>query len=671
MKGGSRRRFLFLVLALLLPALVPAGCTGLRPEAVAEQFFALWAAQDYPAMYELLSSSSREAYTKEYFVERYGSISRGIGLEGVVVEEIERTASEGHRVELSLVARLETSTVGSIPVHYRVEMSREKRGAPWLLQWQPGLIFPELTDKRRVDLQVELPRRGAITDRNGKVLAGAGMFKEVGAVPGRYEDEAALAAALEGLLGLSREAILAKLHQPWVREGLYVPLALLAPGQEQLVERLLQIPGVMIDEVERRSYPAGTVAAHLTGYLGEISAAELEEMKAEGYAAGDLVGKSGLEAALERLLAGSKGNTLRILEEDGSEAALIARRERRDGEEVRLTIDLELQECAAAALGTKRGAVVALDPQSGAVLALYSSPGFDPNRFIAGMSAAEWQELQEHPGKPFLNRALSGVYPPGSAFKPFTAAAAVAEKVLDPAAKMDITGERWQASPSWGDYYVRRVHPELTRVDLFEAMKYSDNIYFARAGLALGEEKFVEYGKRFGIGEEIPLPLPVARSRLAREGIKSEIQLADSSYGQGEVMFTPLQMALLYCAFAAGGTIPQPRLLMDEDPAPWKESILDAAVVKTVHRALVETLHGANAPGAAGIVPGFTVAGKTGTAETEGGEGNICWYVTYGPAEAPAIVVAAVVEGGRWASTDALPVGRAVLECYLRMAGEQ
>ncbi len=657
--------FLCCIWMLVLLPLAPAGCTRVRPETAAEQFFALWSEQDYLAMYELLDSASREAYSEDYFVERYTNISRGIGLQGVELKEVEKRGSGAGQAEFSLAVHLETSTVGMIPVNYSIELRRENKGSPWLMQWHPGLIFPELSGDRKVDLKREIPKRGVITDRNDKILAGPGLFKEVGAVPGRYENEELFTADVELLLGLSRETITNKLHQPWVSEGLYVPLTVLTPEQESLVEQLLQIPGVMINEVQRRSYPAGAAAAHLTGYLGEITADELAEKKDEGYGSGDLLGKSGLEAALDRRLAGSKGYTLSILEDDGSEVALIAKRELEDGEDITLTIDLDLQYCAAEALGRKKGAVVALDPHSGEVLALYSNPGFDPNRFIAGLTAAEWQDLQEDPAQPFLNRSLSGIYPPGSVFKPFTAAAAVAEKAIDPAAEMEISGELWQPSAAWGDYHVRRVHPELKSVNLDDAMKYSDNIYFARAGLALGEKKFMEYGGRFGFGEEISFPLPVARSRLAREGIKSEIQLADSSYGQGEVRITPLQMALFYSAFAAGGTIPQPRLLLPAEPAPWKENVIGPAVAETVHRALVETLHGARAPAAAGAVSGFTAAGKTGTAEVDTAEGNICWYVTYGPAESPGIVVAVVIEEGAWASTDALPVGRAVLEHYL------
>ena len=661
--------FLGVVLMLLLLPAIAAGCSRSGPEAAVEQFFALWTEGDYRAMYSLIDSASQELYDEDHFVERYGNISRGMGLQGVEVREAAREDSGACRAVFDCEVRLDTSTVGEIPVNYTVEVSREKRGAPWLLQWHPALILPELSDNRRVDLRHQDPQRGAITDGKGRLLAGPGTFKEAGAVPGRYEDEAIFAADVGRLLGLSRETILDKLHQPWVQEGLYVPLATLVPGEESLVDRLLQIPGVMINEVERRIYPAGAAAAHLTGYLGEITAEELAECGGIGYGEGELLGKAGLEAALERRLAGSKGYTLRILDEEGGEVALIAEKKLVQGEDVALTIDLDLQMCAAGALGDRRGAVVALDPHSGELLVLYSSPAFDPNRFITGLSAAEWGELQGDAARPFLNRALSGLYPPGSAFKPFTAAAALAEGVIDPAAPIEITGETWQLSEAWGDYHVRRVHPELKRLDLNEAMKYSDNIYFARAGLALGVQKFMEYGERFGFGEEIAFPLPVARSRLAPEGITSEIQLADSSYGQGEVMITPLQMALMYCAFAGGGAIPRPSLVLPAEGTPWKENLLEPAVVQAVHRALVETLHGSNAPAAAGIIPGFTAAGKTGTAEVDRGEGNVCWYVTYAPAKSPGIVVAAVIEGGGWAGTDALPVGRAVLERYLQAAG--
>lgn len=651
------------LLVLVILCLTP-GCSRLRPGAVVEQFYTLWGEQDFAAMYELLDSTSRKEYSEERFTERYAGISRGIGLEDIELTELEKKESGTRQISFSLSVKLKTSTVGKIPVQYEVQLGREKWGAPWQLQWHSGLIFPELTGESMVLLEPAPPRRGAIYDRHERMLAGPASFKEVRALPGVYEEEAQFVSAVAPLLGLSEEVITDKLHQPWVREGLYVPLAVLDPKKKKVIKKLKQVKGLCLEDVQQRTYPAGASAAHLTGYLGEITAEELEEREEEGYREGDLLGKYGLEAALEKKLAGSKGYTLRIVGEDGGEIALIAEKKPQNGEDVELTVDLELQKCAAKALGKKRGAVVAMEPRTGELLVLYSNPGFDPNGFIAGLTDAAWQKLQEDEAQPFLNRAISGVYPPGSAFKPFTAAAALDAQALSAEEKIKIKGKRWQRSQSWGEYYVRRVHPEVEELDLEEAMKFSDNIYFARAGLALGKQKFARYGGRFGFEEQIPFLLPAARSRLSEEGFKSEIQLADSGFGQGEVLVTPLQMALLYCPFAGKGSIPRPQLLPGE-PKPWKEEVVSPAVAETVHRALVGAVHGAGAPSAAGAVAGFKVAGKTGTAETDTGKGNICWYVTYGPARSPELVVAVVMEGAGWAAADALPVGRTVLERYL------
>lgn len=672
--GGATKRsrgtgavLTVLLAAVLLPA--GSGCSGAdEPGRVAASFLAAWCELDYEAMYALLDEPSRDKYEKDYFINRYTAIGKGIGLRTVQAEPGEKIESSGDRVSFSFTATLDTNTVGPIPIENTLALTRADRGSPWLVEWHPGLIFPELTGDRRVDVQRAAPRRGTIYDRHGRILAGLRTFTEVGAVPGRYANEEEFVRAVAALLEISPSLIKSRLSQGWVKEGLYVPLALLPPERESLANELLLIEGVMLNHVERRYYPAGAAAAHVTGYLGEISAEELEEKKKYGYNAGDLVGKAGLEAALDELLGGSFGFTLRILEADGSEAAIIAAREGHPGEDIHLTLDYDLQLAAAAALGNKAGAVAALDLASGEVLALVSNPAYDPNEFIAGLTAERWQALQNNPDRPFLDRALLALYPPGSAFKPFTAAAALDTQSLDPAERVRIEGESWQPGPSWGEYKVKRVYSERTSLNLDEAMKYSDNIYFARVGLSLGVNLFEQYGERFGFGEKLLFPLPVAVSRLSRSGIGSEILLADSSYGQGEVLITPLQMTLLYCPFAGGsGAIPLPRLLLSGEPGPaaWKEDAVSPAAAARVHRSLVEAVHGAGAPARNGIVPGYTVAGKTGTAQVNPAAGNICWYVTYGPAEQPALVVATVVEEGEWAGEEALPVGRAVLEYFL------
>ena len=669
---GSRSAGTFTI-HLLLPFLLiwllfSDGCTSIPPGLTAEEFYRLWGKKEFAAMYELLDNTSRSLYPKEDFINRYRDITDEIGLDSVEIKGIEEIESTAGAAVFLISANLKTATTGSLPVQYRVAISRKKRRDPWRLKWHPGLIFPPLDEHSRVELKFSgSPRRGLITDRHGEILAGPRRFKEVGAVPGVYEDEGPFVTALEKLLKLDSQYILEQLHQPWVSEGLYVPLTVLAPEEEKLIDRLLQIPGVMINEVERRYYPLGAATAHLIGYLGEVTAQELEDNRGKGLHAGDLIGKTGLEATQEENLAGKRGYTLRILGADGGEAAVIAHQEPVDGQDVALSIDSALQKYAAEALGDRRGALVALDPRTGGIRALCSSPAFDPNRFIAGLSAAEWNRLQEEEAGLFLNRALSGIYPPGSVLKPLTAAAAIAEGFLDPEEMIEITGDRWQPDPSWGDYYIRRVRPDVEQLDLDRAMKYSDNIYFARAALALGKGKFKEYSERFGFTRSLPFPLPVALSRLAPDEIKSKIQLADSGYGQGQVMATPLQMALVYSAFAGEGSIPKPRLLQEEEAAIFEEAV-KPGVAQRVHQALVEALHGAGAPSAAGRITNFKVAGKTGTAEIDREKGNICWYITYGPADSPSLVVAVVLEGGAMASTDALPVGRAVLKYHLLKA---
>jgi penicillin-binding protein len=651
-------------------ALSAGGCRGAgeRPETVAEAFLQAWIAGEYGVMYDLLDQTSRGKYDWEYFHGRYTGISSGIGLQDVNYTLGERRENgERNRTRIAFEANLFTYTVGAIKIQNSITLTRADWRLPWRVEWHPGLIFPELTGNRKVSLHREAPRRGSIFDRHGRPLAEYRTFKEVGVVPGRYSDREGLVRAVAALLEIPPRSIEEKLNQPWVKEGLYVPLAVLAPEQETLLPELLRIQGVKINNVERRYYPAGKMLAHVIGYLGELTAEELSEKKEFGYYSGDAAGKLGLEAALEHVLGGQFGFTLRIMEEDGSDAAIIASRELKQGEDVILTIDLDLQQAAEEALAGKIGAVVAMEPATGELLALASSPGFDPNWFTKGLSTEQWQALLADPARPFLNRAIWGLYPPGSTFKALTAAAALDAGVLDPAEKVRIEGEGWQLSPAWGGYQVKRVYSNRTLLDLDEAMRFSDNIYFARVGLVLGPALFESYGDRFGFGEKIPFELPVAVSRLSKNGINTEILLADSSFGQGEIIMTPLHLTLVYCAFAGAGRMPLPRLWFSGEPAPapWKEAVISPATAGVVHRALINAVSGAEAP-TAGTAAGFTAAGKTGTAQVELGGGNICWYITYAPAGAPQIVVTVLVEGGGWAAQDALPLGRAVLESYFQ-----
>jgi cell division protein FtsI/penicillin-binding protein 2 len=639
------------------------------PEQVAATFLENWHEQKYEAMYETLTAEACANYDQDHFINRYQNIERGIGLTGLDYAIVGGKPENEKRHMVYFTVNLHTGTVGDIPVDNTMLLVREAPGGPWKIAWEPSLIFPELTGNRTVELQRLEPERGLILDRFKRPLVAYRNFKQVGVVPGRYDDRSSLVQKISALLDLTPEQINKALDQPWVAEGMFVPLTVLEPDKEHLANELLAISGVMIDHIRRRYYPGGADTAHLVGYLSEISDEELAEKRSEGYYVGDLTGRHGVEAVADARLTGSFGFQIQIIEGDGTAASLIANKEKKDGEDVVLTIDLDLQAAAAEALGEKTGAVVALEPNSGEVLALVSKPAFDPNWFMTGISAAQWQTLMEDPRRPLTNRALNGLSPPGSVIKPVTAAAALEEGILNPEERVAITGKRWQPSPSWGGYHIERARDEFEWVNLFEAMIYSDNIYFARLGLSLGEEKFTFHARRFGFEQEIPFPLPVSPSCIAKNGIDREPLLADSAYGQGEVLMTPFHLALVYCAFANGGTVPVPRLFLEteSEKEPWLDDIISRETVDTINRALVETVHADEAPAADGRVRGITVAGKTGTAQLDHRTDNICWYVTYAPAENPEIVVAVMVEGGTWARQEALPVARRVLEAYFQI----
>lgn len=659
-----------LTFAILLTMLIitAAGCPadGPRSAKTASEFLKSWVLEDYEGMYDLLDARSRERYDLDYLVSLYTGIAQKVRLYKLDASLEENLSSNRDSAEYYFSIRMHTHTVGEVPVRNTITLNREKSTGKWLIAWDPSLIFPELTGERRVEVKRHLPRRGSIYDRHGNALAEYRLFKEVGVVHGRYGEMETLIEKLKPLLHLTSSELEKKLTQSWIRDGLYVPIAILSPANVELIDELLKIQGVMINNVKERYYPGGESTGHPLGYLGEISREELAERKEEGFFAGDFIGKTGIEGALDDILAGFSGFSLQIVEKDGSLAALVARKEGEDGSDVYLTIDRDLQQAAWEALSDNIGALVALEPSTGDLLAMVSKPGFDPNCFIGGIHAAAWQELVEDPALPLLNRALTGLYPPGSAFKVYTAAAAVQEGVIDPEKSITIEGDRWQYSSSWGGYRVRRVRDDIEELDLKEGMKYSDNIYFAQAGLALGNSLFESYGERFGFDKKIPFPLPVAVSRLCREELASDILLADSSFGQGEILMTPLHMALLYSAFPAGGKIPLPRLIYEEDSAGsvWKETV-ETTTAALIHDALVYTINSSEAPAGAGAINQYEIAGKTGTAQVDNIEGNICWYVTYSMVPPPGILVAVMIEGGTWAGDEALPLGRAVLETYL------
>jgi len=341
---------------------------------------------------------------------------------------------------------------------------------------------------------------------------------------------------------------------------------------------------------------------------------------------------------------------------------------------VQLAIDAQLQKAVAAALGGRRGAIVVLDPRTGAVKASVSLPNYEPSLVSdPAQQDVAWTQLSENTERPLINRVAQGLYPPGSTMKVVTAAAAL-ESGLDPKAKIRVD-DPFQADPSWGPYRVRsssRAHGDF---DLSLAMQRSENIYFAKVGLQIGGQRLAEYASKFGIGTAPKCDLPAGRGQVSNSGaLDRPTLLADTAYGQGELLVSPLQMALVAATIANGGVMPTPHyatavkdasggVIRTIGPGPVGQ-VIRPDTARTVTQVMVDAVQAPGAFASAAKVPGVNVAGKTGTAETPSGAPH-GWFIGFAPAEAPTVAIAVLLENSPKGGEDAAPVGGAVLKAAL------
>ncbi|MGH2473604.1 MAG: peptidoglycan D,D-transpeptidase FtsI family protein [Candidatus Limnocylindria bacterium] len=343
--------------------------------------------------------------------------------------------------------------------------------------------------------------------------------------------------------------------------------------------------------------------------------------------------------------------------------------------QVVLGIDLRIQKAAADALGGRKGAIVALDPRTGAILASVSVPSYDANQIVdRSKQDAAFAQLNQDAGRPLLNRVAQGLYPPGSVFKAVTGAAAL-EAGFDPTRKLRVD-DPYQADKSWGDYFVRSASRAHGLFDMADGFRLSENIYFAQVGLQIGAAKLADYARRFGIGSTPTLDLAAARGQLSDSGsLDRPTLLADTSYGQGELLVSPLQMALVYAAIANGGVMPtahyatevrdtEGHVVRQIAPGPVGQ-VISPSTAKTLTTMLVGAVSGQGAFAFGARIPGVNVAGKTGTAENRPGEAPHGWFLGFAPAENPTVVVAVIVENTPDGGVTAAPLGGQVMRAAL------
>jgi penicillin-binding protein len=634
----------WLLLALCLTAGVSAGAVVYAVSADSEEeavqnFLNAWQNRQYAQMYQQVSTDVKQTMTEEQFVKRYESVYAGVEAQHLDVHAVSSDQEEAFRFHVKM-----DTLAGTVEFDHDARLVQE--GRRWTVAWDPSYLFPDLKAEEKISAEVLKAPRGPIVDRKGNGLAINEEQYAIGLVPKDLQD--ATLPAMAQMLKTDVTSIEAKLKATWVRPDTFVPVAVL-PKTDMRVRPLLNLPGVTAQNQQVRAYPLAEAAAHLIGYVGD----------------GD-VGKAGLEQLLEERLHGKDGGRILIQTADGQNRALVAQRDPQPGDSVQVTLDASLQEKVYEQLQHEAGAGVAIHPLTGEVLALVSTPAYDPNEMAHGVSEAQWKSWNNDPNRPLQNR-FANLYPPGSAFKPLTAALALDARAITPQATHEIAGKKWQADASWGGYSVTRVSDAFHSVDLEKALIASDNIYFAQAALSMGSTAFVEAANQFGFGESLPLLYPFEASTLFNQGMQSQIQLADSGYGQGEILMNPLHVAVAYTAFANGGNVMAPRLFSGEPEKVWKANVITPRSAQIVSDDMVQVIANPAGTGHDARIDGLKLAGKTGTAEVKAKQDTtgkeVGWFVAY-DTDDPRLLIALMAEQvqGRGGSHLLAPIVRALFQ---------
>lgn len=605
-----------LALVLLLSVFFLKNSRLTKPRELLQEYMSHIPRQEYEEMYDMICKEESGNISKEDYIQRNSAIYEGMEIKNMKI------AIKGYDKRRKAVAyRMSFDTAaGKVGFENEAYFVKGKKG--YELIWQDSLIFPGLLSTDKIKVSVTQAKRGEILDRNDRVLAGEGTAYQVGIVPGKLVNRDKAAKAVAKLLEMEPETILKKLDAKWVKEDSFVPIRIIPKtgrqipleGKEEKNEKLLEIPGIMLSDVTVRNYPYGEAAAHLVGYVQNVTAEDLKEHEGEGYTDSSVIGRSGVESLFEKALKGKNGCRIYIEDKEGKEKKEIARTMTEDGEDVRLTIDAKLQACLYEQFREDKSCHVAMNPENGEVLALVSTPSFDSNSFIMGMSSREWKALNEDEQNPLYNR-FRQVWCPGSSFKPVTCAIGLETGAIHPEKEYKNEGLSWQKDSSWGSYYVTTLH-EYEPVTMENALIYSDNIYFAKAALSIGKDELTKGLQGLGFQKELPFPIKMAKSQYSNTGkIETEIQLADSGYGQGQILVNPLHLAGLYSAFLNEGTIKKPVLLSGQGEEDWISQAFSEDTANTILEALKKVVNEKEGTGYSAHRNDEVLAGKTGTAE--------------------------------------------------------
>jgi len=669
-----------------VPTLTPTPTPlPLSPDAAAAAFLEAWQVGDYTTMYAHLSPTSRVTIDAEGFAQRYRNaltqatvLTVTTRLQSALQQDDHADVAFSLTLDTALVGRLITDTVMSLSMH----------DGYWGVDWDAGLIWPQLAGGHYFWMNYKIPVRANIYDRAGLGLATEGTIVTVGVIPGQIADENALLAALALVTGFSPDEIRGRYvaaPAEWK-----VPIAdISAEVSVDHNDLLKSTPGIYRDEKEGRTYPHGNAAPHVVGWVSPVPAEQLASYRARGYRGDEWVGISGLEAWGEEILAGLHGGVLNVITEAGEIVAKVAEREAYPSRAIYTTFDRDFQEQVQRILGGRKGAIVVLDTHTGAVRALSSGPGFDSAVFVGVAGEVGRSQILADTRNPLFNRATQGTYPAASVFKIVTTAAALQALGMDPDQTSFYCPGYWEGL---GPAYRKTCwktdgHGDI---NLKDGLTASCDVVFYAVGQMLDEaapDALPRLGRGCGFGEPTGLEGVLEEAGLIPDpawkinAIGENWWVGDTinlSIGQGYLLVTPLQVTRMIAAVANGGTLYRPYVIERIGSAgeAIPEQVTQPQATGTLpispeHLAVIqEALLGVTTQ-SIGTVPhrfaglSIPVAGKTGTAEVGGPETvPHSWFAAYAPADSPEIAVVVLVENAGEGASVAAPLARQVIEAY-------
>ena len=576
---------------------------GKSNEQVVTEYFELLKKKDYKQMYQMLNPKTVYTPTQKYFVEKYKEFYEEIDAKNIQIKILDE---QDNVIEYLIYI---DTLAGRITYRNKVGVKNEQ------IQFNKELIMDGYTEGCKIKITTYNPeKRGRILDRNGKVLAEDGKGYSVGLVKGKLNGENDYGQIAQ-YLETDVETIQKKMSASWINDDSFVPIKTVseATKNDLINKNILGINGVKISTVSIRTYPYDKAASHIVGYVQNVNAEDLKKHKNEGYNLTSVIGRSGIEAAYEQQLRGITSGKIDLVDKNDKVIKELCHKEvKMSPQDITLTIDIDLQQSLYNEYQNDKSASVALNPKTGEVLALVSTPSYSNNDFVLGLSIDKWNELNNDVNQPLLNR-YKQTYTPGSTMKPITAAIGLETKSID--LDKDLGAEdKWQKDSSWGNYYVTTLHAP-TPNNLKNALTYSDNVYFARSALNIGKDNLFKYYKKLNIGSKIPFELSLNRSQYINKNQKVNDQLiADSGYGQGQILMNPVQLASIYSSFINNGSIYRPHIVKKGEQM-WIQRVFSDQTVKTIKEDLINVIADENGTGHSIYHENIQLAGKTGTAE--------------------------------------------------------